>query len=655
MKFTTLKYIFSLSLVLNFSALLAQNESLIAGYKKILQRGVSDSLYIKLNIDIADQYIFNNPDSSAVYTNYALARAQAIQDTSMMAKANNFLGIIFYSKGHLLTSLEHYQQAQALYKSIDDASGAVKVTNNIANVYTELGENAKAIKIYEEAFQTNIDLNLVDEAASNIFNIANSYLELKDYDKVKSYIKQLEDFNKISKTSIDPCFIKAEIFIVENQLDSAMTSLDRAITISANEGDELFVCSLSLRKAEVLLMKKDYVGAMAVLENTNRIIEKNDFNDLKLDFLKLKASLYKELGQFKEAFLSMEQYDTLKDSLEKMNNFNRVSELNAKYESEKKEADNARLGQEVARKDSLVRITLIIGIALIAILGVFIFNFFRKKRLNDLLKEQNNEIKIQRHKVISSINYARRIQSSILPNVQDLAAFLPESFIYFKPRDIVSGDFYWFRMIDERLYIAAIDCTGHGVPGAFMSLIANSKLNRTVDEFRLREPHEILHQLHLEIIAMLKQERDPLNAQDGMDIAICAIDMQKRTIRYSGANHGLIIGRAGELIEYKAKPISLGGIIYEKQLANLTNPFQTEEIPYNEGDYFFLFSDGLYDQLGGPENKKFNKARFRELLRNVLRMNDTKQAFALCESVFQNWRGSQPQTDDIMLIGAKLR
>jgi serine phosphatase RsbU (regulator of sigma subunit) len=153
---------------------------------------------------------------------------------------------------------------------------------------------------------------------------------------------------------------------------------------------------------------------------------------------------------------------------------------------------------------------------------------------------------------------------------------------------------------------------------------------------------------------MLKQERDPLNAQDGMDIAICAIDMQNRTIRYSGANHGLILGRAGELIEYKAKPISLGGIIYEKQLANLTNPFQTEEIQYNSGDYLFLFSDGLYDQLGGPENKKFNKARFRELLRNVLRMNDSKQASALCESVFQNWRGSRSQTDDIMLIGAKL-
>lgn len=630
-----------------------QNLTKIEGYKRILERDVSDSLYIKLHINIADEYIFNNPDSSEFYTRKALDRATASKDSLMMAKAENFLGIINYSKGYSLTALEHYQKSQNICRSIGDNSGAVKAANNIAIVYTNMGEHEKAIEIYEEAFQTNMSLNLLDEAASNIFNIASSYLSMEKYDRAREALKKLAEFNNISSTSIDPCFILADVFIAENKLDSAMMCLKKGYDISQKEGDEFFLASVILSMAQVNAELEKYDMANMNLYEANQIIEKNGFNDLKLAMLEVKAELASKRGWYEQAYRYNKEYQSLKDSLNTINNFNRISELNAKYESEKKEAQIARQAQTINQKNSLFKISVVVAIALLSLLGVIVFNLNRKKKMNLLLKEQNNEIKRQRHKVISSINYARRIQRSILPMDEYLRKYLPNSFIYFKPRDIVSGDFYWFRWIDDRLYIAAIDCTGHGVPGAFMSLIANYKINKVVNEMKKREPSEILFHLHQEIISSLNQERDPQNAQDGMDISLCVIDPQLKVVRFSGANHAIYMSQNNELIEYKASPISIGGMVFEKQLEQNNNPFPTTEIHYQTGDCLFMYSDGMMDQLG-DEGKKMNKTRFRNLLQSISSEESFDSANDICSLALESWRSSNPQTDDILIIGARL-
>lgn len=652
-KLTTLKYslIVLLSIVCANSE--AQNTDRIEGFKKILRRDISDSLYIKLNIDIADEYIFNNPDSSEVYTRNALQRAVQVHDSLMMAKAENFLGIINYSKGYLLTALEHYQTSQNISKKIGDSSGAVKASNNIAIVYTNLGEYDKAIGIYEEAFQTNMELNLVDAAASNIFNIASSYLSLKDYARVRESVKKLTEFNAISSTSIDPCFIMADVYIADNKLDSAMQCLRKGYDISIEQGDEFFLVSVILSMAQVSLKLKEYDHANRYLSEAAQIIDKNDFNDMKLDMLKIRAELASSRGAFEQAYKYNLEFQALKDSLNSINNFNRISELNAKYESEKKEAEIARQSQLLDQKNSLFRISVIVAVALMSLLGVIVYNLSRKKKMNRLLKDQNNEIKRQRHKVISSINYARRIQRSILPMEEYLKKFLPQSFVYFKPRDIVSGDFYWYRWVDDRLYIAAIDCTGHGVPGAFMSLIANSKINKTINELKQREPHDILYALHYEIKSILNQERDPQNAQDGMDISLCVIDFQMKKIKYGGANLGIYISKGNDLVEYRPNPISLGGMLFEKQMVQESNPFVTHEISYTSGDYLFMYSDGMMDQLG-KDSKKLNKTKFRNLLESIRREDNMDAAATICNNVLEDWKGGEPQTDDILIIAAKM-
>ncbi len=639
--------------MLILSGLSAQNSSRVEGLKKIVNRGVSDSMYIRLNIEIADEYIFNNPDTAEYYTRRALERAERLNDIAAMAKTENFLGIINYSKGHLLTSLEHYQRSQSLYKNIGDRSGSVKAANNIAIVYTNLGEYKKAISIYEEAFKTNMELNLIDDAASNIFNIAASNLALKDYESLRESIKKLEEFNRISPSSINACFMKSEIYVIEHKLDSALIELNKSYDISSAEGDEYFLASIILRRAELYLSKKEYNRALIDLGESERFISKNDFNDIKLDWLEVRSRLFEEQGMYENAYESKKEYIVLKDSLDKLNNFNRISELNAKYESEKRESEIAKQAQLIDQKTSQVRLILIIGSAIGIILGLIVYSLLKKRRLTKLLQIQNREIKIQRQKVISSINYARRIQSSILPSHDDLMKFLPESFILFKPKDIVSGDFYWYREINGKLFVAAIDCTGHGVPGAFMSLIANSQLNKVIYEHTCEDPAFILTKLHAEIIHILNQEREVHNAQDGMDISLCVIDKVQRKIEFAGANMGICMFKNNELVEFKPSPISLGGLIYERQFEINQSPFQTETISYMPGDYLFMHSDGFCDQLGGVEGKKYNKSKFRQLLSKI-KENPISDASQICEDQLTAWRGSIPQTDDVLLIGARL-
>jgi serine phosphatase RsbU (regulator of sigma subunit)/predicted negative regulator of RcsB-dependent stress response len=595
-------------------------------------------MYIRLNIEIADEYIFNNPDTAEYYTRRALERAERLNDIAAMAKTENFLGIINYSKGHLLTSLEHYQRSQSLYKNIGDRSGSVKAANNIAIVYTNLGEYKKAISIYEEAFKTNMELNLIDDAASNIFNIAASNLALKDYESLRESIKKLEEFNRISPSSINACFMKSEIYVIEHKLDSALIELNKSYDISSAEGDEYFLASIILRRAELYLSKKEYNRALIDLGESERFISKNDFNDIKLDWLEVRSRLFEEQGMYENAYESKKEYIVLKDSLDKLNNFNRISELNAKYESEKRESEIAKQAQLIDQKTSQVRLILIIGSAIGIILGLIVYSLLKKRRLTKLLQIQNREIKIQRQKVISSINYARRIQSSILPSHDDL---------------IVSGDFYWYREINGKLFVAAIDCTGHGVPGAFMSLIANSQLNKVIYEHTCEDPAFILTKLHAEIIHILNQEREVHNAQDGMDISLCVIDKVQRKIEFAGANMGICMFKNNELVEFKPSPISLGGLIYERQFEINQSPFQTETISYMPGDYLFMHSDGFCDQLGGVEGKKYNKSKFRQLLSKI-KENPISDASQICEDQLTAWRGSIPQTDDVLLIGARL-
>jgi PAS domain S-box-containing protein len=262
-------------------------------------------------------------------------------------------------------------------------------------------------------------------------------------------------------------------------------------------------------------------------------------------------------------------------------------------------------------------------------------------------KQIEHEIQDKNRKIEDSINYAQRIQSSILPDIRVVKESLPKSFIYYKPRDVVSGDFPWFFRRGDEIFIAAVDCTGHGVPGALLSFVGYFLLNSIVDHERKLTASEICDMLHFGVRKTLKQEMEDAEARDGMDIAFCKINHKEKDIQYAGAHRPLYLLRNHELIEYKGDRKAIGGIPHRKsEEKNFTNYI----INYKRGDKIFFFSDGLPDQLGGSEDKKYSPRRIRELISENNNLPIEKYSNLFAED-FEKWKGDGKQIDDVLLIG----
>ncbi len=286
------------------------------------------------------------------------------------------------------------------------------------------------------------------------------------------------------------------------------------------------------------------------------------------------------------------------------------------------------------------------GIAIILVIGLGYFiwiNYRNKKRANVLLRAQRDQIAFQKKHITDSINYAEKIQRAILPSLE-LFTDTIEHFVLFKPRDIVSGDFYWVEELDGRLIIIAADCTGHGVPGAFMSMLGISLLNEIILNKRITEPDEILNSLRTRIIKALKQGRDGF-VKDGMDMTVCVLDPQSNTLLFSGANNPLYHIRDGELQEIKGDKMPVA-------IHDVMEPFTLHEVKLLKGDTFYTFSDGYADQFGGPGQKKFLAKNFRKLLLKIQEETMMDQGMHLDQS-FEAYRNDMEQIDDVVVIGVR--
>ncbi|TAJ15290.1 PAS domain S-box protein [Marinilabiliaceae bacterium JC017] len=266
------------------------------------------------------------------------------------------------------------------------------------------------------------------------------------------------------------------------------------------------------------------------------------------------------------------------------------------------------------------------------------------------LKKIEQEIKEKNKKISDSINYAQRIQTSILPDTGYLQKFFPRSFIFYRPKDVVSGDFPWFFKKDNTFYIAAVDCTGHGVPGALLSFIGYFLLNNIVNTDKDHTAAEILDKLHHEVRVTLKQDQEGANGRDGMDLALCKINIDTKELHFAGAHRPLYLVRDGELIEYKGSRKGIGG----KPLARkIEKDFENNVIQYQSGDRIYFFSDGLPDQTGGPKRRKYQCKRIRETI-----IEDPSHTMAHLSRQFSHefydWMGEEKQVDDVLLIGIEL-
>jgi len=265
-------------------------------------------------------------------------------------------------------------------------------------------------------------------------------------------------------------------------------------------------------------------------------------------------------------------------------------------------------------------------------------------------KRIEKEIKVQNRKVQESINYAERIQSSILPEIAHIRKAFPRSFVYYKPRDVISGDFPWFFENEDSYYIAAVDCTGHGVPGALLSLVGLFLMNKLASLHPGIAAGELSESLHLEVRKALKQDRQNPGTRDGMDMAMCRFIKKKSMVEFAGAHRPLYHLSEGEVTVYKGDRKAIGGLRHPKKPEV---PFSNTEVPYRRGDKFFFFTDGLTDQLGGPEGLTYGSPRVRRLL-----LENPGYTIPQFQELFQSdytaWKGKQRQLDDLLLIGIEV-
>lgn len=268
------------------------------------------------------------------------------------------------------------------------------------------------------------------------------------------------------------------------------------------------------------------------------------------------------------------------------------------------------------------------------------------EKLEQMVEERTREIKRQQEDIHSSLLYARRIQNVLIPSREEMKKVLPKSFVLFKPRDIVSGDFYWLTELDGRVILAVVDCTGHGVPGAFMSILGHNLLHEIIDVQGIHDPGQILNYMHHGVRRVLHQDQNDI--RDGMDMAICVVDEKSKTLQYAGAKSPMVLIKDGVMLHIKADRLPVGGEQLEADRV-----YQVHSFEYENYCSAYFFSDGFQDQFGGPENKKFMIHRLKELLGSLHKKPLNEQQEKL-EQALENWKGRQPQVDDILLVGLKM-
>lgn len=329
--------------------------------------------------------------------------------------------------------------------------------------------------------------------------------------------------------------------------------------------------------------------------------------------------------------------------------------------------------EDIRKQKELLRLqeqaTLMFGVIATLFAGIIVLVFFMyrtKRRVNRRLRQKNNEILEQKNEIerqaieilkqrdhiltqnkeiTDSIYYAEKIQKASLPDKSLFDKNLSDNFIFYQPKDILSGNFYWTSIEEDNMVIAVADCTGHGVPGAFMSMIGVTALNEIVGEIGCGQPNEILNRLRSEVIKVLQQDGSIDEPQDGMDIALCVVDKKRKVLRFASAYIYLIHISDGVLVEHKGDHIPIGMHVLTDRR------YKVKEIPYKDGDIFYMFSDGIIDQFGGPNGKKFKKGQLYNLIEFINGESCADQG-EIIKREFEDWRGEQEnQTDDVMVFG----
>jgi serine phosphatase RsbU (regulator of sigma subunit) len=594
-----------------------------------------------------------------------------LNNQGSVASSYNNLGNIYKDQYLSAKALECYNEVLKICRKIDNKPVEASALNNIGALYTITDDVENAIKFYNKSLAIKEELGRKKQIASTLGNIGILYKKKEDYEMALEYYhKSLAAAEEVNNSaSIASALNKiGEVYIIQDKYEEALLHLNRSLALSEGIEDRHAMATSLNKIGKVYKYKGDHTTAISYFERGHALGTKSEGLLPIRNSSNLLYQSYKATSQYKEALEMYEKFIELKEGIDSEENRNALIRQEYQYEYEKKEAvSDAEHEGELKRQkteadaseDRQQLFTILISIVL-AIVVLFLFFVFNRLRIT---RRQRNEIGQQKevievahketehqkaiievaHKEITdSINYAKQIQSAILPPDRQVKKHLPNSFVLYKPKDIVAGDFYWLDYSGDTLAFAAADCTGHGVPGAMVSVVCHGALNRSVREFGLTDPGQILDKTRALVIETFAESDHEV--KDGMDIALCTLKEGK--LSYAGANNPLWIIREGEVLETKANKQPIG--VYDNP-----QPFTTHEVVLQPTDSVYIFSDGFVDQFGGPKGKKFKPKNLKTLLLSVQDQPMKEQLEAL-NTAFENWRGNLEQVDDVCIFGVRI-
>ncbi|MFL5762860.1 MAG: tetratricopeptide repeat protein [Bacteroidia bacterium] len=596
-----------------------------------------------------------------------------------VARASNDVGYNYDYMSNYPQALFYYFKCLKIYEEQENKMGIAVACTNIGNIYDYQGNYEKALSYELRSLRLNIEVNREPSIAMMYNNLGNLYYNHKVYNKAYSYhlaglaVRRKGDnkiglatslnnlgslYNALDKLPVDslqffPRFKGMSKEECHQWLNSNAEKLfNEALELCRSQQDGFGVVQVSKGLGETYYLRGDNKRSLEYYKEASEIAEKiGAQKELSQAYCNM-AEICNQLGSNAEAFQYQKRCSELKDSVFNESKQEDLARSELRFEYDKKILENEKEQEKkdaLAREEKLKQRVIIVAVSVFALIllvfALYILRSYREKqKANIEITRQKVIIEEKNREVHDSITYAQRIQNAILPPDKFVRRLLPESFVLFKPKDIVSGDFYWFEEAAGKILFAAVDCTGHGVPGAMVSVVGHNALNRAVREFKLTEPAKVLDKLTELVEETFAKSENEL--KDGMDISLCCFDPETNELKWAGANNPLWIVRKGVLRSISPDKQPVGAFDNRK-------PFTTHAVKLEKDDCLYIFTDGYADQFGGEKGKKFKYKQLQELL-VIIGDKSMQEQRILLDKAITSWMGSLEQIDDICIIGVRI-
>ncbi|MCC6837303.1 MAG: tetratricopeptide repeat protein [Bacteroidia bacterium] len=616
--------------------------------------------------NICYKYRFSDPELAMRSGSEGLFLAKKINDQKNLVLLFNNLGLLYKDKSADTKALENFIAGENTAEKINDKYGIAMSNHNIGILYQTQKLYEKALISYTTALELFKEIDNKNAVAQLLNSFGALSYELDDKPKALDYFLQslayMEEIDN-KKGIADGLNNVAIIYEEMKNYSKALEYHNRSLNICREQSDNRGVSTSLFNMALVYQSQNSYDNAISYIDSAIYYAEKVNGIDLLKEYYRSLSDIYFSKNDYKTSLDFYRKSTALNDSLINQDRNKQILEMSTKYQTEKKEKENELLKQQnelqnlSLNRQRIINYSVTFGLLLVLGLAFFIYKGYKQKQIankqleekNVLIEEKNKIVEEKNKDITDSIRYARRLQTAILKPENTFNNYFRDGFILFKPKDIVSGDFYWFEKFGNLSLVAAADCTGHGVPGAFMSIIGCNLLSQSVNEYAITQPAAILNSINKGLTKVLQQKRDSNDfVTDGMDIALCAFNPDTMMLEYSGAYNPMWLIRNNELKEISADKFPVGAFIDSQERL-----FTRHELPVQQGDMIYIFSDGFADQFGGPAGKKFKYKQFQKtLLENHTKScEDQKEAL---NTALTNWMGPLEQVDDVLVIGIRI-